>query len=40
MNTNQYQKIDDDDDDDEDDLVNQKLTKDEIEKINKKILSK
>ena len=38
MNSNQYQKIEDDEA--EDDLINQKLTKAEIEKINKKILSK
>lgn len=38
MNNSQYQKIEDDEADD--DLINQKLTKAEIEKINKKILSK
>ena len=38
LNTNHYQKIEDDEADD--DLINQKLTKAEIEKINKKILSK
>ena len=38
MNGNQYQKIEDDELDD--DLINQKLTKAEIEKINNKILNK
>jgi len=38
MNSNQYQKIEDDEF--EDDLVNQKLTQAEIEKINNKILNK
>merc|ERR1712166_1579738 len=38
MNSNQYQKIEDDEF--EDDLVNQKLTQAEIEKINNKIINK